>query len=109
MDYLNLFSIVLKEKKFMQITENSDVMLSTYDNPINPFTDFKAWWKMDLILGHDCCGLLARTANLSTFSSDQSKDLEIFNAMKEIVNENPTIYRIVSKEDYETEKEGRGV
>lgn len=93
----------------MQLTENSNVMLTTYDNPINPFTEFKSWWKLDLILGHDCCGLLARTANLSDISSDEKKEKEILEAMQEIVKENPTIYKIVSEEDYNVEKDSGGV
>ena len=45
--------------------QEKDSMLTTFDNRFNPFTDFIRWWKEDLRLGHDCCGTLAREANLS--------------------------------------------
>lgn len=37
-----------------------EVLLTTVDNPINPFVDFDAWLSEDLRLGHDTCGLIAR-------------------------------------------------
>lgn len=37
-----------------------EVLLTTVDNPINPFVDFDAWHSEDLRLGHDTCGLIAR-------------------------------------------------
>lgn len=72
-----------------------DLMLTTFDNPFNPFTDFIRWWKEDLLLGHDCCGTLAREANTSTLSGDSINDKEIRDAMNRIVKNEPMIYKIV--------------
>ncbi len=80
-----------------------DSMLTTYDNPFNPFKDFILWWKMDvLILGHDCCGLLARESNTSSVASEAANDQLVVDAMNRIVANEPTIYKIVYERDYDT-------
>lgn len=81
----------------------NDSMLTTFDNPFNPFTDFIRWWKQDLLLGHDCCGLLAREANISSVSTEEANDISVVEAMERIVRDNPTIYKIVYPT--ETDKE----
>ena len=72
-------------------------MLTTYDNRFDPFKDFLAWWKEDLRLGHDCCGLLARTANTFYATSDEVQEEEIDQAMDEIVKREPMIYKKVAQ------------
>lgn len=79
---------------------DKDYMLSTYDNPFNPFTDFILWWKEDLRLGHDCCGTLARMANTSTVMPESTYDEDVDRAMDEIVANEPMIYRKVLPKDY---------
>lgn len=81
--------------------EEKDSMLTTFDNPFNPFTDFIRWWKQDLLLGHDCCGLLAREANISSVSSEEANDVFVIDAMNRIVENEPTIYKIVYPSDFE--------
>lgn len=80
--------------------ESKDFMLTTYDNPFNPFKEFEVWWKTDLLLGHDTCGLLARTALTSPNFSDEVNEKEIDRAMSEICQNNSTLYKKVSKNDY---------
>lgn len=75
-----------------------EFMLTTYDNPFNPFEEFEAWWKRDLLLGHDCCGLLARTALISTVFSDERNEEEIARAAKEICENEPLIYKMVYRD-----------
>lgn len=82
------------------MSKTKDFMLTTYDNPFNPFEDFEAWFKYDLILGHDCCGLLAREANVSVIASDEVNIKEGFDAMNRIVKRWPMIYRMVTKNDF---------
>ena len=77
-----------------------DYMLTTYDNPYNPFEDFLLWWKEDLRLGHDCCGLLARTANTSDIASDAVNEEDIDRAMDYIIEREPMIYKKVLASDY---------
>lgn len=79
----------------------TEFMLTTFDNPFNPFDDFESWWKNDILLGHDCCGLLARTANISSVASDEVNESYVRAAMDQIVKDEPTTYRKVSRADYE--------
>lgn len=79
---------------------DKDFMLSTYDNPFNPFDDFVRWMKEDLRLRHDCCGYLAREAMTSDVADEEANDSAIVDAAKRIVLREPTIYRIVYQEDF---------
>ena len=85
--------------------EQEDFMLTTFDNPFNPFDDFMVWWKEDLRLGHDCCGLLARTSNTNDLQSEEMREKEIRRAANEIIESFPFIYRIVHRSDYATKGE----
>ena len=76
-----------------------DSMLTTFDNPFNPFTEFDRWWKEDLLLGHNCCGLLANESNVSDVSSDEVNDKAIIEAMERIVKREPMVYKIVYQSD----------
>ena len=39
-----------------------EVMLTTVDNPFDPFDNFDEWYKIDMQFGYNTCGLLARIA-----------------------------------------------
>jgi hypothetical protein len=39
-----------------------EVMLTTVDNPFNPFDNFEEWFKIDMQFGYNTCALLARLA-----------------------------------------------
>ena len=77
-----------------------DSMLTTFDNPFNPFTEFDRWWKEDLLLGHNCCGLLANESNVSDVASDEVNDKAIIEAMERIVKREPMVYKIVYQSDF---------
>ena len=83
-----------------------DSMLTTFDNPFNPFTEFDRWWKEDLLLGHNCCGLLANESNVSDIASDEVNDKAIIEAMERIVKREPMIYKIVYQSDFKKEADG---
>lgn len=78
----------------------TDVMLTTFDNTFNPFTEFERWWKEDLRLGHDCCGLLAVKAKTSKVFSDDVNEQIVRDAMNEIVEFQPEIYKIVTENSF---------
>ena len=78
-----------------------DYMLTTFDNPFNPFKDFDAWWKEDLRLSHDCCGLLANEANTSELFSDEINHKLEQEAIVRIVERFPMIYKKVLPKDFE--------
>lgn len=82
------------------MSEVNDYMLTTHDNPINPFTNFEAWFKEDLRLGHNTCSVLADESATSTILSDEVNEKDIESAIDELVKREPMIYRKVSRSDY---------
>jgi hypothetical protein len=75
-------------------------MLSTVDNPFNPFTQFDDWQAYDERHGYYSCNYLARIAFTSDALSDDENDRIIEDAIDEIVKTNPLgIYRKVKITD----------
>ena len=37
-----------------------EVMITTVDNPVNPFDDFEQWYQIDMLKGYNTCAFLAR-------------------------------------------------
>ena len=62
-----------------------DYMLTTYDNPYDPFEQFTLWWLFDIEKGYNSCGRLARIVNLSDDMSQVEIDIEIERAIDEII------------------------
>ena len=60
-------------------------MLTTLDNPFDPFNDFASWFKFDLEKGHHTASRIARIANLSNEMSQKEVDAEMERAMDLIV------------------------
>lgn len=76
-----------------------EVMLTTFDNEFDPFTNYNAWYTEDVRLGHNCNGLLATFAFPSNALSDSLNYEEIEQAIDEIiVNDNLNIYKKVVRE-----------
>lgn len=65
-------------------------MLTTKDNPYDPFIDFDAWFIYDTEMGYNSCGFLDRIANTSDSLTDQENQAEIERAIDEIVKFDPT-------------------
>ena len=61
------------------------VMLTTIDNPFNPFKDFDSWFLFDVEKGYNSCSYLARIAKVSDQMSDQENNEEIERAIDEII------------------------
>ena len=70
------------------MSENVNYMLTTVDNPFNPFTQFDEWFAYDRLLGHNTSAFLARIARLSDGLSEADEDLALQQAIDEIVDEN---------------------
>jgi hypothetical protein len=66
----------------------SDHMLSTEDNPYNPFTEFDQWRVWDEQAGYYSLGLLARVVRSSPELPPEMEEQEIEDAINEIVIEN---------------------
>lgn len=62
-----------------------ECMLSTKDNPFNPFDDFLAWWLYDTEKGYDSCGRLMRIAQLKDGMSQPEIDAELERAIDAIL------------------------
>lgn len=74
-------------------------MLTTVDNPHDPFTEWDAWYSFDTRMGYHTTSFLARVVITSEDLSESDENLAITNGIDEIVRENVIgIYRKVTKE-----------
>ena len=74
-------------------------MLSTIDNPYDPFDDFDKWYNYDVIHGYNCCSYLSKIANTADDLPEVSNQDEIERAIDEIVEININgMYCKVTKE-----------
>lgn len=79
-------------------------MLTTFDNPYDPFEQFSYWFLFDVEKGYNSCSYLARIARTSDMLSDKENDMEIERAVDEILKYDfMNIYKKVKKEDKEPE------
>lgn len=60
-------------------------MLTTVDNPYDPFTQFQQWFLFDVEKGYNSCGILARIARTSDELSDEENEEEVSRAIDEII------------------------
>lgn len=68
----------------------NESMLTTLDNPYNPFTQYDEWYAFDVGMGYNTCAYLARVALTSDELSEKDNDDAISQAMKEILELNLT-------------------
>lgn len=75
------------------------VMLTTIDNPHDPFDNYGAWYVYDLTSGYHTTSFLARIVNNSEELSDADQDRAVEQAIDEIIRENVLgIYKKVERE-----------
>ena len=80
---------------------NNEYMLTTVDNPFNPFTQFDEWMVWDHNAGYDTPALLDRIANQSDELSEADQSQAVDLAMDEIVRENVSgMHRKVKASSY---------
>jgi len=83
--------------------ETVEYMLTTVDNPFNPFTNFSEWYTYDMSLGYNTMGFLARVAAVPMNLSQYDRDKAIGDAIEEIARENVSgVHRKVAREDFES-------
>ena len=81
--------------------KDNDYMLTTTDNPYNPFTQFEEWLAFDEEMGYNTNGYLARIAKTSINLPDYVNDKAIQDAMDEIVSLNLLgVYIKVTKDSF---------
>ena len=73
-------------------------MLTTNDNPFDPFDDFDSWYQFDVDKGYNYCAYLARIARTSDQLSDYENDKEVERAIDEIISYDfMNIYKKIKK------------
>ena len=73
-------------------------MLTTIDNPYNPWTHYDEWFAWDAQAGYHTPGYLARIVRSSDELSDEDQSLAIEQAIDEIIGENVLgIYKRVAE------------
>lgn len=83
------------------VNNPTEYMLTTVDNPFNPFTRFREWLEYDSSMGYNTPSFLARIAKVSDDLSAPDQALAIQNAIDEIVQENVLgMWRKVSKDSF---------
>lgn len=74
-------------------------MLTTFDNPFDPFEEFNKWFLFDCEKGYNSCAYLARIAHTSEQFTDDENDEEIERAIDEIIAlDFMNIYKKVTQE-----------
>jgi hypothetical protein len=86
------------EENNTTVDTSTGYMLTTVDNPFDPFTQFKEWFAYDTGMGYHTASFLARVAQTSDELSEADQHLAIQQAIDEIVRENVLgLYRKVSQ------------
>ena len=65
----------------------NEKMLTTFDNPFNPFVDFVSWYMYDCEMGHNTCSRLARLADLNSEMTEKEANEEKERAMDFIIED----------------------
>ncbi len=79
-------------------------MLTTFDNPYDPFEQFTSWFLFDVEKGYNSCSYLGRVAHTSDQLSEEENDLEIERAIDEIIKYDfMNIYRKVKRKSTTTQ------
>ena len=60
-------------------------MLTTTDNPYNPYTNFDEWFLYDTLNGYNSCSLLDRMLDVNDEMSDEEVNVAIEQAIDQIV------------------------
>ena len=61
------------------------IMLTTKDNPYDPFEDFTSWFMFDIEKGYNTCGKLMRIAKVSNDMSEVEYNKEVDRAIDRII------------------------
>ena len=87
----------------------NEVMLTTIDNPYNPFEQFDLWLLFDKEKGYNTCEYLARIVNLTNDMSEKEIEVATDRAIDDIIVNDPFgIYKKVTSEDIIKVEESTG-
>lgn len=74
-------------------------MVTTTDNPFDPFTEYRSWLTWDHTHGYNTIGLLARCTIDSEELSEADQDVAIRQAMMDIVTFNASGMHVLVKRE----------
>lgn len=60
-------------------------MLSTIDNPFDPFKNFSSWFMFDIEKGYNSCGRMMRIAKITSDMSQEEENAEVERAIDVII------------------------
>lgn len=96
----------MADPRDLDLGTHGEFMLTTFDNPFSPFTQFDQWFAFDTSHGYHSAGFLARVAATSDELSDANQARAIEDAIDEIVRENVSgMWRKVREEDFDTDSD----
>lgn len=73
-------------------------LITTFDNPFDPLTQFDEWFHFDEEMGYHSCSYLARISRTSDSLSEQENATEIERAIDEIIfYDSANIYRKIKR------------
>lgn len=76
----------------------TEIMLTTFDNPFDPFDEFISWFLFDVEKGYNTCSKIARIAHSSDELSTIEDKRETERAIDEIINYDfLNIYKKISR------------
>jgi hypothetical protein len=83
----------------METTKEKEIMLTTFDNPFDPFEQFTSWFLFDVEKGYNSCSKIARIAQFTDDMSQKEIDDETERAIDEIIEYDVlNIYKKVTKD-----------
>ena len=81
----------------------SKCMLTTFDNPFDPFDQFDSWYSFDMDKGYCSCSYLDRIARTSDQLTEQENDKEVERAIDEIIKYDfMNIYKKVKRDNVDS-------
>lgn len=78
-------------------------MLSTKDNPFDPFKDFLNWYNFDSDKGYNSCGILDRISGETENLSPNEEAFVIESAIDSFIESDPTKMYIKVQKELDTE------
>ena len=82
------------------------VMLTTFDNPYDPFEQFDSWFLFDVQMGYNSCDLLGRIAKTSDQLTEEENDEEVERAIDRIIKYDlENVYKKFTRKQPQTAKQ----
>ena len=75
----------LNNSSIMSNEHSNECMLSTFDNPFNPFEQFDNWFMFDIEKGYYSASKLARLANITDDMTEQEYNEEVERAIDTLI------------------------